>query len=116
MRAGVEYRARVVFLAALAILSLPCVAQGKINWSITPYIWASKTNYDLKADGSPLETGTVSFSDLLDTTDTSFQIVVEAGRDGGNWSLMTDVTYLETSDDNRFDVGDVGTRCARKGL
>ena len=109
MRLNADCAGQLILLGALLMLSLPCAAQEKTNWSITPYIWASKTTYDLKADGSPLETGTVSFSDLLDTTDTSFQIVVEAGRDQGNWSFMTDVTYIETSDDNTFEVGDVGS-------
>jgi len=35
----------------------------------------------------------------MDTTDSSFQIVTEAGRDGGNWSAFIDLTYLDTSDD-----------------
>jgi|GEM_PF-806063 len=72
--------------------------EGAINWSITPYVWATDTKVDLTADGTPIGSGRVSFSDLVDTTDTAFQIHVEGGRNGGNWSAFIDVTYLDTSD------------------
>ena len=57
---------------ALAIAA-PVAARGDgaINWSITPYLWAVETTVDLTADGTPIGGGKVSFSDLLDTTDTS---------------------------------------------
>ena len=78
----------------------PAIAEngGGIRWSITPYIWASETKFDLKADGTPIDSDTITFSDLVDVTDASFQIVVEGGRSTGNWSAFVDVTYLETSD------------------
>jgi hypothetical protein len=78
----------------------PAIAEngGGISWSITPYIWASETKFDLKADGTPIDSDTISFSDLVDVTDASFQIVVEGGRSTGNWSAFVDLTYLETSD------------------
>lgn len=71
---------------------------GKLLWSITPYIWATDTNYDLTAQGTPIDSGEITFNDLLDTTDTSFQINVETGREGGHFSGFIDLTYLETSD------------------
>ena len=72
---------RLAIFATAIVFACPAVAQEKINWSVTPYLWATKTTYDLTADGSPVGGGTVSFSDLMDATDTSFQIVIEAGRD-----------------------------------
>jgi len=71
---------------------------GGLNWWVTPYLWATQTKYKLKADGAPIGEGKVTFDDLMDTTDASFQIVTEAGLKDGNWSAFADVTYLETSD------------------
>ncbi len=79
-------------------IAVPAAADANMNWSITPYIWAVETKVDLKADGTPIGGAAVSFSDLLDITDASFQIVVEGGRSDGNWSAFVDLTYLETSD------------------
>ncbi len=84
---------------ALAIAApVAATGDGAINWSITPYLWATETTVDLTADGTPIGGGKVSFSDLADITDTSFQIVVEGGRSGGNWSAFIDLTFLDTSD------------------
>ncbi len=82
------------------LLTLPArAANGNgINWSITPYVWATKTTVDLKANGTPIGGDSVSFNDLLDITDTSFQIFVEGGRSDSNWSAFIDLTYIETSD------------------
>ncbi len=71
---------------------------GAIDWSITPYLWATETKVDLTADGTPIGGGKVSFSDLQDTTDASFQIFAEGGRSEGKWSAFIDLTYLDTSD------------------
>ena len=73
-------------------------ASNGINWSVTPYIWATETKFDLTAQGTPIGEGKIKFDDLLDTTDASFQIVVEAGREGGHWSGFVDATYLDSSD------------------
>ncbi len=109
MKPGVKTR----FWAALlgTLLLQPCYshAENKLNWSVTPYLWATKTTYDLTANGSPVDTGTINFSELMDDTDASFQIAVEVGRDQGHWSLLTDVTYIETSDDETVTIPDVGT-------
>ena len=78
-----------------------------LQWSVTPYLWATKINLDLKADGSPIGGGKISFSDLADATDASFQVIVEAGR--GRWSGFADVTYLKTTDSSDIDVVRVKT-------
>jgi hypothetical protein len=68
------------------------------GWSITPYIWATETKYDLTAEGTPLDKAKITFNDLLDVTDSSFQLAVEGGRKSGHFTGFVDVTYLETSD------------------
>jgi hypothetical protein len=83
---------------------------GSLAWSVTPYIWATDTKIDLSADGTPIGSGEISFGDLVDATDASFQVVAEAGREGGNWSAFIDVTYLDTSDDIRKNVEGIDIR------
>jgi len=88
--------------AIYAVLALAIAApvatteEGAINWSITPYMWATETTFDLTADSTPIGGGKISFSDLVDTTDTSFQIHVEGGRSGDKWSAFIDLTFLKT--------------------
>ena len=68
-----------------------------INWSVTPYFWASDTALDLTVQDTEINGGVeIPFSDLLDVLDTAIQINVEGGK--GNWSGFVDFTYLETSD------------------
>lgn len=90
------------YLLTLSLFLLNSSALGSEaegwGWSITPYIWATDTNYDLTAEGTPIDDGRITFDDLLDVTDSSFQIAVETGRESGNFSGFLDVTYLETSD------------------
>jgi len=76
----------------------------KLLWSVTPYIWATDTKYDLTAQGTPIDAGKVTFDDLLDTTDSSFQIAIESGFEDGYFSAFVDITYLETSDDFSGDL------------
>jgi len=73
-------------------------SERKLLWSITPYIWATDTKYDLTAQGTPIDSGKTTFDDLMDTTDSSFQVAVESGFEDGHVSAFVDITYLETSD------------------
>ena len=97
----------------LVLTFIPIAAQGedqgRLNWSVTPYIWATKTSYDLTADGSPVDVGTISFDELMDTTDESFQVAIETGRAQSHWSVLADITYIETSDDDTFTVPGLGS-------
>ncbi len=93
----------VLSLLLPGLLCLETAAAEPLSWSVTPYFWATETKVDLTADGTPIGGGTVTFSDLLDTTDASFQVHVEAGR--GRFSGFMDLTYLDTSDD--FETGDL---------
>lgn len=85
-------------------------AQGsdKLNWSITPYIWASSTKVDLTFRDSGIGEGNISFKDLLDVLDTAGMIHIEAGK--GSWSMFGDLTYLKTSDTTEREVLTVDTK------
>jgi hypothetical protein len=100
-----------IFCLLALFLAVPALADkgDGINWSITPYVWGVKTNVDLKVDGAPIGGDTISFNDLLDITDTSFQIFIEGGRSDGNWSAFVDLTYLETSDRTSTDILQIKT-------
>jgi len=81
---------------------------GTFKWSITPYLWASKTQLNLSLQDQALGGDTISFSDLLDQIDTAFMVNAETGR--GRWSVFADLTYLETSDTEQRPVFRVETR------
>ena len=98
-------------LAAATNPSAASAAQEKnspLRWSLTPYLWATETTYNLKSDGNEIGTGDIDFGDLYDTLDASFQIIAEMGLPNQRWSAFVDVTYLETSDDESFPVQDIG--------
>jgi len=67
-----------------------------IQWSVTPYIWASDTSVDLTFRDTNIGAGDITFGDLLEVLDAAFMLHVENG--GGNWSTFGDFTYLDTSD------------------
>jgi len=92
----------ILTLCLSCLLTSPAGAAEPLKWSVTPYIWATDISGDLKVDGDPTGGVEIDFNDLLDTTDASFQIVVEAGR--GRWSGFADVTYLKTSDSADIDI------------
>lgn len=87
----------ILSLLLPGLLCLDAAAAEPLRWSVTPYLWATETQVDLTADGTPLGGARVTFSDLLDVIDESFQIHVETGR--GRFSGFADLTYLTTSDD-----------------
>jgi hypothetical protein len=63
-----------------------CEGSESVQWSATPYLWASDTTVDLSFRNDPVGGDQLSFNDLLDVLDSAFMINVEAGR--GNWSLF----------------------------
>src|SRR5210317_1250503 len=68
-------------------------SSDKLNWSITPYIWASSTKVDLTFRDTGIGEGNISFKDLLDVLDTAGMIHIEAGK--GHWTMFGDLTYLK---------------------
>ncbi|MDH4008810.1 MAG: hypothetical protein OEU35_12150, partial [Desulfuromonadales bacterium] len=83
-------------------------SSDKLNWSITPYIWASNTKVDLTLDDAGIGEGEISFKDLLDVLDTAGMIHIEAGK--GSWSMFGDLTYLQTSDTTERELLSVDTK------
>lgn len=96
-------------LLGATLIAYPCGARAEsgIEWSITPYIWASTTRVDLSFRDTTVG-GEISFGDLLDTIDSAFMINVEGGR--GRWSVFADLTYLDTSDTDRRNLLSIDTR------
>ncbi|EED30453.1 conserved hypothetical protein [gamma proteobacterium NOR5-3] len=86
-----------VTLASSFCVSLGVAAQGSddLQWSVTPYLWASTTELDLSFRDVTISPETISFRDLVDTLDAAFMVQTEVGR--GNWSGFADLTYLKTS-------------------
>ena len=86
-----------VFMLLTAAVGASAQDRDSINWSVTPYIWASDTSLDLTVRDSNVGGSVdVPFNDLLDVIDTAFQIHLEGGR--GQWSAFSDITIIETSD------------------
>ncbi len=83
---------------SLALFAANANAQNSdaMQWSVTPYIWATDTSLDFSLNGSPVGGADLSFGDLLDVLETAFQIHVEGGK--GNWSGFVDFTFISTSD------------------
>jgi len=108
--------ARKTLLKQLVFLLMICCLPGnlwaqssdKLNWSITPYIWASNTKVDLTLDDAGIGEGEISFKDLLDVLDTAGMIHIEAGK--GSWSMFGDLTYLQTSDTTERELLSVDTK------
>jgi hypothetical protein len=69
-------------------------ASNETHWSVTPYIWATETEFDLKAQGTPIGEDKITFDDLLDVTDASFKIVVEAG----GFNVLVGLRYTDLDD------------------
>ena len=102
-RGGLPKRSVSLVVAALllAAIGVPALASADpLQWSITPYVWAPDTKVDVRANGTPVGSGKVTFNDLLDTLDAAFQLHVEAGR--GEWGGLLDITSLDTSDNTSF--------------
>lgn len=87
-------------LAGFAMGLIPAGASAApgdpLQWSITPYIWATDTAVDVSFRDRDIGSGEISFGDLLDMMDSAFMIQAEAGK--GHWSGFVDLTYLEISD------------------
>jgi hypothetical protein len=108
----VAVRGLLWFLLIVATGLPPQVAvaddETTLNWSVTPYLWASQTRLSLELNDQKLGGDTISFNDLLDQLDTAFMVNIEAGK--GRWSAFADLTYLQTSDKQQRPVFRVESR------
>jgi hypothetical protein len=95
-----------MLLAGIALGVLPAGARAdegdEMQWSVTPYLWATKTTVDLSFRDQNIGSGKISFSDLMDMTDAAFMVHVEGGK--GRWSALVDLTYIDISDTDRRQV------------
>jgi hypothetical protein len=67
------------------------------RWSITPYLWGSNIETDVRFPGGQEIGGTAKFNDILDKLDLGGQVHLEGRR--GAWGMFVDATYLALSDD-----------------
>ena len=67
------------------------------RWSITPYLWGSDIDTDVRFPGGQEIGGTAKFNDILDKLDIGGMVHVEGRR--GAWGMFVDATYLSLSDD-----------------
>ena len=79
---------RRLFGCLPSLFTAKAMADGTepFEWSVTPFLWASQTQLDLRLQDQALGGDTISFSDLLDQLDTAFMVNVETGR--GRWSVF----------------------------
>ena len=105
-------RAAVLIAIALGVPGLPGIPGGGIavaqdiilegsrnewRWSITPYLWGSDIETDIRLPGGQQIGGTTKFNDILDTLDIGGMVHFEGQR--GTWGMFVDATYLALSDD-----------------
>ena len=67
------------------------------RWSITPYLWGSDIDTDVRFPGGQDIGGTAKFDDILDKLDLGGMVHFEGRR--GAWGMFVDATYLNLSDD-----------------
>ncbi len=67
------------------------------RWSITPYLWGSDIDTDVRFPGGQEIGGTAKFDDILDKLDFGGMVHFEGQR--GAWGMFVDATYLTLSDD-----------------
>jgi hypothetical protein len=67
------------------------------RWSITPYLWGSDMDADIRFPGGQEVGGEAGFDDILDKLDFAAQVHLEGQR--GAWGMFVDATYLTMSDD-----------------
>ena len=67
------------------------------RWSITPYLWGSEIDTDVRFPGGQEIGGTTKFNDILDKLDFGGMLHFEGQR--GAWGMFVDATYLALSDD-----------------
>ncbi len=80
-------------------------AQDRWEWRIAPYIWLSDIKENLFLDGSAIGGSDTEFSDLVDITDTSLTLRVEAHK--GQWGWFGDISYAELSDQDQSLIATV---------
>lgn len=73
------------------------VTRDQWRWTITPYLWGSEIETDVRFPGGQEIGGTARFDDILDKLDLGGMVHFEGRR--GAWGMFVDATYLKLSDD-----------------
>jgi hypothetical protein len=91
----------VVFVAT-AVMAGPAVAQSHWTFSLAPYIWLPNINAKLRYEPPPASATRpeveVGPNDYLENLDFALMIAAEARK--GDWAFLTDVIYLDFSDES----------------
>lgn len=69
------------------------------QYELTPYLWASRMDGNVKAGPLPKTSVDMKFSDILDSLDAGFMTAFEARK--GRWGLLFDGIYMKVSDSAR---------------
>lgn len=69
------------------------------HYELTPYLWASRMEGNVKAGPLPKTSVDMKFSDILDSLDAGFMAAFEARK--GRWGLLFDGIYMKVSDSAR---------------
>jgi hypothetical protein len=76
-----QFSVTPLLLALLGTMSAVSAQESHgMQWSITPYMWASDTTVDLTFRDTNIGAGDISFNDLLDVLDAAFMVHVEGGK------------------------------------
>ena len=104
LRGATSMALAIVLLGGPALVSFPgsgvAVAEDagdNWRWSVTPYLWGTKLNADVRFRGGQEVGGELQFDDILDKLDFAAQVHLEGRR--GAWGMFADATYLALSDD-----------------
>ncbi len=71
-------------------------ARDRWQWDVSTYVWASSISEDLILNGDVVGGGDTSFNDLVDMTESSYQIHVETI--GENIGFFVDAMSVDLSD------------------
>lgn len=89
-------RAARVFMGVLALGGSGYAAAAEWSYELTPYLWASRMDGDVKAGPLPEISVDMKFSDILENLDFGFMTEFEARN--GRWGLLLDGIYMKVSD------------------
>jgi hypothetical protein len=78
------------------------------QFEITPYLWATKMDGDVKAGPLPKVHVDMKFSDILDNLDFGFMTAFEARKD--RWGILFDGMYMKVSDSVTAGMSNIGLK------
>lgn len=73
------------------------------QYELTPYLWASRMDGNVKAGPLPKTSVDMKFSDILENLDAGFMTAFEARK--GRWGFLFDGIHMKVSDSARVSQG-----------